>query len=67
MTDRTTGAFYGSCLVELASAEVARAATSRKIRIDTKNVRIAPARAKDDETWPPLNYQEREYPPVGRF
>lgn len=67
MTDRTTGAFYGSCLVELASEEVAFAATNRKIRIEAKSVRVARARAKDDEAWPPLNYQEREYPPIGRF
>lgn len=67
MTDRTTGAFYGSCIVEVASADVARVAADRKIRIDAKNVKVAPARAKDGETWPPPNYQEREYPPVGRF
>lgn len=66
MTDRRTGAFYGSCLVQLASADVAQAATKRDVRVDKKKVKVSLARTREGETWPPINFQEREYPPVGR-
>jgi predicted sulfurtransferase len=66
MTDRQTGAFYGSCLVQLDSANVAAAVLDRTVKIDKKKVKVSLARAKEGEMWPPDNYQEREYPPVGR-
>ena len=67
LTDRNSGAFYGSCFVELASADITRAAVSRTIKVDKKRVKVSRARAKEGESWPPANYQDREYPPVGRY
>lgn len=66
MTDRNTGAFYGSCLVQLAAADIAKAAVDRTIKVDNKKIKVALARTKEGEIWPPSNYVNREYPPVGR-
>lgn len=67
-TDRMTGAFYGSCIVQVEDVEVAkRAVTEFKdaMKIDNKKIRISYARVKDGDVWPPSNFVEREYPPVG--
>ena len=67
LTDKKSGAFYGSCIVEMtssgAAAEVVDKATS--IKIDKKKVKISFAGSKDGEVWPPKDYSPRDFPPVG--
>lgn len=66
--DKNSGAFYGSCILELHSPEATKQimAQSAGIKIDKKKIKIAFASIKDgEEEWPPKDYADREFPPVG--
>lgn len=63
LTDKNTGAFYGSCIVQLTSP-VQQTLLETSIKVDKKKIKVSLARSSG--TWPPADYQEREYPPVGR-
>lgn len=69
LTDRNTGAFYGSCLVQLdladIQAEVMKNAAEIGITIDKKKVKVSPVWVREGDQWPPLDYIERQFPPVG--
>jgi hypothetical protein len=65
LTDQRTGAFYGSCMVQLSSGNAAKVAVGKSIKLDKKKIKISFVRAKDGEQWPPMDYKEREFPPVG--
>lgn len=77
LTDQNTGAFYGSCIVQMPSSDsarlaVERGASSSGIRLDKKKIRIVFARRKlkansndHDDVFPPSDYNFREFPPVG--
>lgn len=66
LTDPKTGSFYGSCIVEMVSEDAAaQAVAGGTLKIDKKKVKIAHAIVKDDEIWPPKDYQFKEFPPIG--
>ena len=71
LTDKSSGAFYGSCLVEMSSPCAARevvekaSSTIGGMKVDKKRIKISFADAKDNEEWPPKEYSPREFPPVG--
>lgn len=69
LTDRSSGGFYGSCIVELKSEscviEVLESAKTGSIKIEKKKIKVAPVRVIDGEVWPPAGHMEREFPPVG--
>jgi hypothetical protein len=70
LTDRNSGGFYGSCMVEIKSESYAHEILERiktgGIKIDKKKIKIAPVRIQAGEIWPPDGHVEREFPPVGR-
>lgn len=81
LTDRHTGGFYGSCLVQLTDSQVVEKVVANtreqgtKISIDKKIIKIERARRRgmrsldgaDEDMWPPKNYMARDFPPVGHF
>ena len=70
LTDRNSGAFYGSCLVQLGSedpqAEAMKSVAYKGIIIDKKKVKVSPVWIREGEQWPPADYIDRQFPPVGR-
>jgi hypothetical protein len=66
LTDSKTGGFYGSCIVQLTSPEIAKLASQRSIKVDKKKVKVSFALAKEGEQWPPADHEDREYPPIGQ-
>lgn len=66
LTDKKTGGFYGSCVVQLSSKESAKQVSEKSIKFDKKKIKVSFAIAKEDEQWPPANYKDREYPPIGQ-
>ena len=65
LVDKKTGAFYGSCIVQMASPEVAQAATQKPLKVDQKKIKVSLAHAKPGDEWPPANVSDREFPPLG--
>jgi hypothetical protein len=70
LTDKKSGAFYGSCVVEMTSPEAAKQVMDRTsagfgIKIDKKKIKISFASVKEGEQWPPKEHSEKEFPPVG--
>lgn len=69
LTDRYSGAFYGSCIVDLGSTcaqgNVMDNAVGNGIKIDKKKVKVSPVRVLERELWPPMDYVERQFPPIG--
>jgi hypothetical protein len=71
LTDKSSGAFYGSCVLEITSAQaikdiVEKATSGGGIKIERKKTRVSFASLKEGEEWPPKDYVSREFPPVGR-
>jgi predicted sulfurtransferase len=76
LTDRHTGAFYGSCLVQLESIQAARHVMEHllPLTVDKKRVRITYAKQKNSsstststtDNWPPAALCDKEFPPIGR-
>lgn len=64
LRDRKSCAFYGSCIVQMGSAYIARQAVERSIKINKKKLKISFAVEKGG-AWPPEDHQEREFPPIG--
>ncbi|CAJ1959689.1 unnamed protein product [Cylindrotheca closterium] len=69
LADKNSGAFYGSCIVEVSSSDIAKqvidkASENGGIKLDKKKIRASFASAKEGEIWPPKNYVEKEFPPV---
>ena len=67
LVDRTSGAFYGSCFVEMANAELVAKIVKRPALPFTgskKKPKVAFAKETSD-AWPPVDYKESEYPPIG--
>mmetsp|Transcript_11620 Transcript_11620/g.17875 ORF Transcript_11620/g.17875 Transcript_11620/m.17875 type:complete len:493 (+) Transcript_11620:165-1643(+) len=62
--DRKSGAFYGSCIVQMNSTYLAKQAVERSIKVNKKKVKVSFAKDQGD-MWPPDDYQEREFPPIG--
>lgn len=65
LTDQQTGAFYGSAMVQMKSTQDAERVTKKVIVIDKKKVRLTYCQRKESDIWPPTDYKERDYPPVG--
>jgi RNA recognition motif-containing protein len=70
LTDKNTGGFYGSCIVQLASEEDAETVVDRpSLKMEKKKVKVTyyNKTGKDDEEccWPPDNLVDQEYPPIG--
>jgi hypothetical protein len=70
ITDKKSGAFYGSCVVEMTSPEPAKQIMDRTsagfgIKIDKKKIKISFASVKEGEQWPPEDHYGKEFPPVG--
>jgi hypothetical protein len=72
LTDSKSGAFYGSCVVQLKSASNAKRIMSQlnngSITIDKKRAKISFAKrgSPEKDIWPPANYTLREFPPIGK-
>lgn len=71
LTDKNTGAFYGSCVIETVSATAAasivqRAESGGGLKIGKKKIKVSFASIKEGEKWPPEGHVEREFPPVGK-
>lgn len=72
LTDHSTNAFYGSCIVQMpttvAASNVIKKANGDGISIDKKRIKVALVRRLDqndgDKVFPPPNYEFREYPPI---
>jgi hypothetical protein len=88
LTDRDTGAFYGSCIVQIVNTNVdtvdtivatiindpkslgpLRGATrNRQPRVEQAMMLVTEGRGgRDDEVWPPPDYVQSEFPPLGRI
>jgi hypothetical protein len=52
--------------VQLSSKESAKQVSEKSIKFDKKKIKVSFAIAKEDEQWPPANYKDREYPPIGQ-
>lgn len=70
LKDKKSGAFYGSCVVEMASTQAAdkvmqRASTDGGIKIGKKKIKVSFVNVKEEEQWPPKDHVPREFPPVG--
>lgn len=81
IVDHDSRAFYGSAFCEIANIEDAKAIVasctkngglqvgksmqSRRKSEKIRRARVAFAPIKDREAWPPLDYCEREFPPIG--
>jgi len=71
LTDKDNGAFYGSCIVEFAFVEIAKkvmgkATVGGGIKLGKKKIRVSLVSVKEGDVWPPKDYAEKEFPPVGR-
>mmetsp|Transcript_13213 Transcript_13213/g.31678 ORF Transcript_13213/g.31678 Transcript_13213/m.31678 type:complete len:513 (+) Transcript_13213:49-1587(+) len=68
LADKNSGAFYGSCIVQVSSADIAKQIMDKAsgIKLDKKKIRISFASVKEGEVWPPKDHAEKEFPPVGR-
>jgi predicted sulfurtransferase len=68
VTDRTSGAFYGSAFVQMSSKEAADkvvdAAIDKGVTIGKKKLKVNVAPLRDDEVWPPKDHEHRERPPI---
>lgn len=80
LKDKSTGAFYGSCIVQVQSKEIADKILQRakeggiKLPNQKKKLKISKVfqtqdknnnnNHKQKDVWPPADYQEREFPPV---
>jgi hypothetical protein len=66
--DKNSGAFYGSCIVQLESQIDAKQAvnSSSSLTLEKKKINISFCR-EDFSPWPPANLQDKEYPPIGRY
>mmetsp|Transcript_25839 Transcript_25839/g.39700 ORF Transcript_25839/g.39700 Transcript_25839/m.39700 type:complete len:559 (-) Transcript_25839:169-1845(-) len=80
LTDKKTGAFYGSCIVEMTSSEAAQqvldsaSSAGGGIKIDKKRIKVSMATvekrndSKQEEAWPPTpNFVQKEFPPLGKL
>jgi predicted sulfurtransferase len=78
ITDRASGAFYGSAFVGMGTLSeakklVERAQTDRGIRLGPKKrgrgkrakIRVAFAPVNATEVWPAAAFEQREFPPIG--
>ena len=64
LTDKKTGAFYGSCMVQLESAEDSvKITNAASIKLDKKKIKAIYCR--QDQEWPPPSMIDKEFPPVG--
>merc|ERR1712046_164826 len=69
ITDHTTGLFYGSAFVQMASLSEAKrivemAHADGGIKIGKRKLRINFAPPSETDVWPPLDHVPRERPPV---
>lgn len=69
LTDKTSGGFYGSCVVEMKTPKAAKHAAETGAgtlgyKIDKKRIKVGHAVVKEDEVWPPVGYESREFPPL---
>jgi hypothetical protein len=71
LADKNSGAFYGSCIVQLSSEQDAKQAatssSSLSLTLDTKKIKVSFCREDFDSSWPPANLKDEEYPPIGRY
>jgi len=72
LADKATNAFYGSCVVQFESPNAARNVVDRAeakgnggIKIDKKRIKISKAVVRRAEVWPPTDFVQSEFPPVG--
>jgi len=71
LTDRSSGGFYGSCIVEMKSRkftnEILEKVKIGGIKIEKKKIKIAPVWIHEGEVWPPDGHVELEFPPLGHY
>ena len=66
LTDKNTGAFYGSCAVELRSKEAAEVVLQKQFpKFGKKKPRVVLAKQRKGEVWPPVDQKNSTFPPVG--
>ena len=68
LTDKTSGGFYGSCVVEMKTPKAAKHVVDTGggigYKIDKKHIKVNYAVVKEEEVWPPEGYESREFPPL---
>lgn len=71
LADKNSGAFYGSCIVQLESEQDAQqavmGAAGSSLTLEKKKIQVSYCRKDFDSSWPPANLQDKEYPPIGRY
>jgi hypothetical protein len=68
LSDKNSGAFYGSCIVQLKSVQDAKKAVklgADSLKLEKKKLKVSFCR--EDPSWPPAKLQNKEYPPIGRY
>jgi len=66
LTDRTSGHFYGSAFVEMATESACDALIARKkaTKLGSKKIKMTRAPMREGEVWPPVGFEQRERPPI---
>jgi len=69
LTAKNTGAFYGSCVIQMNSTDAARDVIEKEsaIKIDKKKTKISFVKVREDKEWPPLDYVPKLFPPLGHW
>ena len=62
--DKDSGAFYGSCVVQVPDAKTVMAQSREKM--DQRKPRVSLALTRRADRWPPPGNDAGEYPPLGR-
>jgi len=67
LTDQQSGAFYGSCIVQMDTSQSASRLVVLQPKLDKKKPKISFAKINKSggEQWPPTGYTETELPPFG--
>jgi len=68
LTDKQSGAFYGSCIVLISSPECKKQILERKegFKIDNKKIRVNEVFMKDGDELFQNEFVQSEFPPIGR-
>ena len=67
LTDATTGSFYGSCVLQVESKDIAARWLERKLAFGKRRVKVALVRYPKDSTWPRNPLIDTEFPPLGQL
>jgi hypothetical protein len=67
LSDKESGGFYGSCIVELPTSDASDAVLAKDIpKFGKKKPKVCLYELREGVTWPPPDCKDTEFPPVGR-